>query len=580
MLFPLKIIPEFWYHKERIIGERGQQYLFRKKWILIVQAVCLITIIPLAAFTWFFYQDNRTQAINDLLDETATLAEGSATSFEVSLKQHVMALGTITSMYGADDLLNRNLLKNIFKKLSENKGDFAELSLIDKNEKILNSCRSPAFKPDYEQFPPIKNYDHKKFVIGNITTGKNIKNIFIGIPIKKNNGRILYLRGILKASAVNAFLARLKLKNIIDIFIFDQSNHLITPSTVFGIPGTKIPLVKTNNSTVARLIDKPQSYKAESNVLFKGIAIVKDTSMKLGIIMSDAGFIKFMKRIHRHIIMMVCLSGFFVLLSVLILATYVVQVLYIADRTRKEYLDRVTSTEKLASIGKLATGVAHEINNPLAIINEKAGMLQDLFTFADEYQEDKLLISIVFSIKSAVKRAGEITHHLLEFVRKMNISVELLNVENLVRETIHFIVKEAKEKTITIDIDVSDNVPDIITDRGILQQIMLHLINNAIFAMKKGGNLTIRIHKNIREHGIVIIIQDTGCGISIKNQKKIFEPFFTTKPTGTGLGLSVTYGHVRELQGKIKVRSEINKGTSVILYLPEKIHSKKQAGVE
>ncbi len=576
MLFPFKIIPEFWYHKERIVGEKGGQYLFRKKWILIVEAVCLITIVPLAVYTWFFHQNNRVQAINDLLEETTALTENYAIDFEVFLKQYVTSLKIINSMYGIDSLLSRNILKNIFMKISKTDAVFVDLRVLDEKGKTLNFCCTDNYKSDFKIYNSIIDYDNEKFVIGHMVTGKKTKNIFVSIRIKGNGRDSLYLRGVLDNLAVNKFLSRLKLKNITDIFIFDRTDHLITTSTCFGAPGTAIPLIKSKTFPTARLISNPKRTTEKGNFLFKGVTTIKDTSMKLGLIMSDAGFIKFMHRINRNIIIMVCLSVFFVLLAVLVLATYVTQVLYIADNTRKEYLDRVTSTEKLASIGKFATGVAHEINNPLAIINEKAGMLQDLFTFAEEYEEDKLLISIVFSIKSAVKRAGEITHHLLEFVRKMNISVELIDVENLVRETIVFVAKESKEKCIAIDIDVSDNVPEIITDRGILQQILLHLANNAIFAMKKGGNLSIKIHKNIREKGIVIIIQDTGCGISTQNQKKIFEPFFTTKPTGTGLGLSVTYGHVRELQGKIKVKSELNKGTTVILYLPDKIHSEKK----
>ncbi len=580
MLFPFKIIPDFWYHKERIVGEKGGQYLFRKKWILIVQALCLITIVPLAVYTWFFYQDNRTQAINDLLEETTALTENSAVDFEVFLKQYVTSLKIINSMYGVESLLNRGILKKILKKISKTDDLFVDLSVINEKGKSLNSCCTDNFKSGFKRNNSTIDYDNKQFITGHMVTEKRTKKIFVSIRIKGNDKGRLYLRGILDPLAVNKFLSKLKLENITDIFIFDKTDHLITTSACFGAPGTTIPLIKSKIFPTARLISNPKKNTKGKDLLFKGVTTIKGTSMKLGLIMSNAGFIKFMHRIRRHIIIMVCLSVFFVLLAVLILSTYVVQVLYIADNTRKEYLDRVTSTEKLASIGKLATGVAHEINNPLAIINEKAGMLQDLFTFTEEYEEDKLLISIVFSIKSAVKRAGEITHHLLEFVRKMNISVERIDVENLVRETIALVVKDAEAQCISIDIDISDNVPEIITDRGILQQIILHLANNAIFAMKKGGNLSITIHKNIREQGIVIIIQDTGCGISTKNQKKIFEPFFTTKPTGTGLGLSVTYGHVRELQGKIKVKSEINKGTTFILYLPDRIHSEKQEGQE
>ncbi len=123
MLFPLKIVPESWYHKEHIVGEKGGLYLFRKKWILIVQAVSLIAIVPLVVFIWFFYQDNRIQAINDLLEETAILIEDSAIDFEIFLKQYVLSLRIVTSMYSVYDLLRRDVFRNIFISIRIQKND-------------------------------------------------------------------------------------------------------------------------------------------------------------------------------------------------------------------------------------------------------------------------------------------------------------------------------------------------------------------------------------------------------------------------------------------------------------------------
>jgi signal transduction histidine kinase len=139
--------------------------------------------------------------------------------------------------------------------------------------------------------------------------------------------------------------------------------------------------------------------------------------------------------------------------------------------------------------------------------------------------------------------------------------------------------KEAEYKSITILVDIPEDIPEFESDRGKLQQIFLNLINNAFAAMADGGNLEIRVARH-SDNAISIEVADDGCGISESDMKRVFEPFFTTKSRtgGTGLGLSITYGLVQEIGGKIQVKSTVGKGTRFTIIMPLTYTRKKGEG--
>jgi signal transduction histidine kinase len=231
----------------------------------------------------------------------------------------------------------------------------------------------------------------------------------------------------------------------------------------------------------------------------------------------------------------------------------------------------------MASIGRLAAGIAHEINNPLAIINEKAGLIKDLFTYIKEYAEDLRLLLIVDSIIASVERCGTITKRLLGFARQSDLLVQKVNVEELIREVLSFTGKEAEYRSIEVSIRVAPDVPEIESDRGKLQQIFLNLINNSFAAMSDGGHLTITAEMNDTRE-VVVSVQDDGCGIPASDLARVFEPFFSTKTQkgGTGLGLSITYNLAKELGGQVAVESEEGVGTTFVVQLPLAMQQKKE----
>jgi signal transduction histidine kinase len=239
----------------------------------------------------------------------------------------------------------------------------------------------------------------------------------------------------------------------------------------------------------------------------------------------------------------------------------------------------VEYANKMASLGRLSAGVAHEINNPLAIINEKAGLIKDLFTLQRIYAEDSKLNGLVDSILYSVERCARITKRLLNFARHVDVRPQELEVGEIIHEVLGFLGREAEFRSITLSVAADPDLPRIVSDRGRLQEIFLNLINNAFAALSDGGRLAISLRR--AEGGFICVtVSDTGCGISPADLKRIFEPFFSTKTSrgGTGLGLSITYGLVQEIGGRIDVASRLGEGTTFSVFLPLEIPPDKDAG--
>ncbi|MBI5196193.1 MAG: HAMP domain-containing protein [Nitrospirae bacterium] len=234
---------------------------------------------------------------------------------------------------------------------------------------------------------------------------------------------------------------------------------------------------------------------------------------------------------------------------------------------------QLVETEKLATLGKFSAGVAHEINNPIAIINEKAGLMKDILEISEDFGNKEKFLGLISAILDSINRCKTITHRILGFARKSDIAFEAFNINSTVKEASEFMEKEMFYRSIRLEINLQENMPPVKSDRGQLQQVFLNLIKNAIDAVEEGGVIT--ISTDLKDKDTVrIAIKDTGCGIPPENLNRIFEPFFTTKERkkGTGLGLSITYGIINNLGGNIYVDSEAGQGTAFTIELP--VHGK------
>jgi two-component system NtrC family sensor kinase len=234
---------------------------------------------------------------------------------------------------------------------------------------------------------------------------------------------------------------------------------------------------------------------------------------------------------------------------------------------REELLQRATRqqigrSEQLASVGRLAAGVAHEINNPLTGVLAFADLLREKENMDEQDRQDLDLI-----VRETI-RAREIVRGLLDFARETPSVKTRLNVNEVIRQTLMLLGKREAFQNIIVVEDLADGLPLVNGDKNQLQQVFVNLSLNACEAMPNGGTLLV---STLCEGGSVAVkVTDTGCGIKRAHLDQIFEPFFTTKPVGkgTGLGLSVTYGIVQQHGGSLEVQSEEGKGTTFTILLP------------
>lgn len=274
---------------------------------------------------------------------------------------------------------------------------------------------------------------------------------------------------------------------------------------------------------------------------------------------------------RRTLLLVLAMVSAFVVIVGLSISNRIIRQIDRLEKEKEELNDKILEAGKLSSLGQMAAGIAHEINNPVAIMVEEAGWIQDILEDIHEKDANTEEISrSVAQIKSQGIRCRNITHKLLTFARKPDHKVEAVDVNALIREMLDLAGSKALNIGVTISFNPDPELPFVAASSTDLHQVFMNLIYNALDAMEAhGGQLKIEIGQIDKGRGYVFI-SDTGEGISPENILKIYDPFFTTKPAGkgTGLGLSICYGIVKNLGGEIKVSSQPGAGTKFQVILP------------
>lgn len=530
----------------------------------------LVAIIPLLGLAYFDYNVTKKDIEVEINLRSARVVSNTSRSISFFLKERKAALDFILHKSSFSEITSANHLGRILESLKQAIGGFTDLGVID-----ANGIQVTYVGPFDLQG---NNYSQEDWFVETVAKGFHISEVFQGfreiphlvIAVKHTleDGSYYVLRATLDTERFNELLPDLSLSDQGDTFLINRRGIIQTPSLYHGDVYAKFQCSVPDYS----LQTEVQEYiDCNGRPVILGYAYIAESPFVLMVISDKEELMRPWHQTRKVIFGLAALSVVLILIVANGVAIWLVNDIFIADQTRIHALRKVEHSSKLASIGRLAAGVAHEINNPLAIINEKAGLIKDLFTFQERYAADEKLIGLVDSIADSVDRCGAITKRLLAFARHLDVKVQSISLRAVIEDVLGFLKKEAEYRSIVVTVDVADDIPEFETDRGKVQQILLNLVNNAFHAMMDGGHLDLMARLDGAGF-VVVTVTDDGSGIPVADLKRIFEPFFSTKTKtgGTGLGLSISYGLIQELGGKIDVKSELGKGTQFTISLPLK----------
>ncbi len=563
-----KLKPIFW-DEDLKVGPIKSHFHFRRIWKMAVLLICSVTLLPLISMALVDYRLTQKSIESEALSGQHRLLSNTRRTVSLYLGEIINALDTVDSSQTINEFIDSEHLYSLLIHLKIEFREFADIGIFDSSGNLLAQA-----KP-YKDFP--KNAGGEDwfrnvkspgdYTIDTFISRDGIIRLGVSVMGILADGNLYTLRATLDAGRFQDLMSSLELSRGGDAFIINRKGILQTPSRFHGkiLERVNLPLpVFSNEMDIREVSDKM------GNLLIIGYSHISESPLFLIIVQPKTEIMRSWYDAHMKMIWFLVASIIVILLVILGVSTYLVDMIYKADQERAMIQHEADHTNRMASIGRLAAGIAHEINNPLAIINEKAGLVKDLFTFMEKYNADERLITQLDHIISSVERCSFITRRLLRFARHIDdFRIQTVNLENVVFDTVEFLHKEAEYRCIEVNVNLEDGLK-LKTDRGKLQQIILNLVNNAFAAMSNSGRLDITACQE--EENIAIEVADNGSGIPGADLKRIFEPFFSTKKDkgGTGLGLSITYGLVQELNGELRVRSQLGEGTTFHITLPNK----------
>jgi two-component system NtrC family sensor kinase len=544
----------------------------QRKIMLIILCVSIIPLVFLGETIYYRFARTYEEKIEDQIKYRA---RSQSDAVEVFLRERTAIVATIVDTHSFDDLKQQESLARMFKVIGRRTDGLIDLGVIDSAGQQL------AYSGPYN----LKglNYFQQPWFNEVMTKGKYISNVYMGyrqlphfvIAVRGySNGRGWILRATVDSDMFNKIVRTAQTGMSGDAYIIDKTGIYQTAPRFSGkiLGKSNIPLTLFGQgTTIAEKIKDNGRTKHVAGTWLKNnewlLVITQDVRDQKGGLLTT-------RNTEIIIIVLGCLA---IIMTTFFGMRIIFKHLEEADKGISELNDQLIQSDKMAALGKMATGIAHEINNPLAIIGEKAGWMRDLLD-EEEFQESKNFKEYeqsVNKIEEHVERARKITHNMLGFARRMEHRLDDVDINNVLNQTLELLQSHAQTNNIQISKDFQSGLPIIASDQSQLQQVFLNLINNAIDAVEKDGLIEVKTRK--KDSQIVVAIKDNGPGIAEEHLKKVFDPFFTTKETGkgTGLGLSVSYNIIKKLGGTIKAESKLSEGAVFSIKLPIKIPEKK-----
>lgn len=549
---------------------------FRRK---IIITTLLISFVPLAllGYTLYYgfakaYQQRIEQQVNSRL-------RACAQTLDMFLEERLVILSAIASMSTLDYYKDISHLQSLFQSINQKTGGgIIDLGVINNKGDHLAYIGPYDLKGlNYSDASWFHHVMIKGVYISDVYTGYRKIPHFI-IAVKTTNKDIDWiLRATIDLDIFTKIVSTAQIGNTGDAFIVNTEGIYQSPSRfhkdkILTSSGLDTSMFGANITVIKK------GAGPDKNLVYSGLWIRNGQWLLVVSQNTDDNILSFSDMITEQF-MLFFLAVLGIIITTVITTSISVNTLQERDKEVAELNAHLIQTDKLAALGKMAAGVAHEINNPLGIISTKAGWMKDLLE-EEEFKDSpnlKEFQECLDKIEEHVQRAGKITHNMLGFARSMEPVMEKVDINSVLTKTTEFLSHHAQINNITIKTDYDLTLPEITSDRSQLQQVFLNILNNAIDAIEHQGEVIITTRKENGSRNdsdkIVVDIKDTGTGIPEHIKNRIFDPFFTTKEKGkgTGLGLSISYRIIEKLGGTILVKSEKDKGTVFSIVLPIQI---------
>ncbi len=576
-------------HKKKNADGRYKKLLKQPYYRLLIRNMVLVIIVvsitPMLLVGGIllnhFYNSYRIKIYAHLKE----LNQKHTQNIDKFLEEKLGNLRLVADTNRFDKLSDEAFLSDMLALLRQNlSAVFTDLGVINaQGRQIAYAGPFKLTNADYAEAEWFKQAITSPFFISDVFLGlRGLPHFIIAVRYKWL-GEYVILRATVDFAAFNNLVGNLRIGKTGFAFILNKSGELQTKPYFDFVP---------EEGHYGYFLDFEKKYPGQVQIVERSARSGKDKIYAASFLKNGDWLLVYQQDTDdafselnrtKNIAMLIMITGSMVIIAVgFISSTKMVKRIEKADKEKELMNQQVIETGKLASIGELAAGIAHEINNPVAIMVEEAGWIGDLLEEEDFKEGENLdeFKRALNQIKSQGIRCKEITHKLLSFSRKTDPKVQDVQINDLIKEMVELSAQKAKYSNVVVNTNLAKDLPSIQMSESELQQVFLNLLNNAIDAMEKTGG-TIQITSQKENNNILISVADNGPGIPRANLARIFDPFFSTKPVGkgTGLGLSICYGIIKKMGGSIGVKSVIDAGTTFHVRIPLPDDQKRKSEV-
>jgi two-component system NtrC family sensor kinase len=535
------------------------------------------SLIPLIVLGVTMYSMFASAYHTKVRSNLMTLAENKRQGIDLFLREQVSQLRTLAYSHSIEDLSSQEKLEQILSTMQLSSRTFIDLGLINEDG-VHVSYSGPYNLSDvnYKNEEWFNQVMVRKIFVSDVFEGfRGFPHMIIAV-MKQERGKVWILRATIDSDIFDSLVRWLQLGDLGDAYLVNRKGELQTKPR-FGNKSQEIYTAFLGSPFSGA---KVAEFESERKKVFVGGIWLEQKNWLLVIEEDMRGELQPLFETQTATWAVVGGGIIFIIVGTLMITRMIVVQQERSEREQAQLNEELIQSSKMAALGKLAAGVAHEVNNPLAVIREKAGWMRDLLEEEDvkaspNFQE---FGDAVDKIEHHVERAGQVVHRMLGFARRMEPVCNDLYINDVIKQTTAFLDNEIRFRNIQLIWNLAKDLPTIQSDAAQIQQVLLNLLNNAIDAIDRNGNITISTGYEDESDMVRISICDDGPGMDKEVQRRIFDPFFTTKRVGegTGLGLSISYSIISKLGGMIRFDSEVGHGTEFTILLPVKHHDRKE----